>query len=99
MKSAPLSVLFPDLQTFDFQTFRPLLFHCSFSAFQLLSFYPPMPLRRLAIVLIALLVLGEAAVAVWRHLPIEPSTAPVFTFPPAAENFGKSPALAPAIEM
>ena len=58
-----------------------------------------MPLPRLAVILIALLLLGEAAVAVWRHLPIEPSTAPVFSLPPAAANFGKSPDLAPAVEM
>ena len=49
-----------------------------------------MSYRSLAIILIAILVLGEAGLAVWRHLPIEPSTAPVFSFPPAAANFGKS---------
>jgi hypothetical protein len=58
-----------------------------------------MPLPRLALVLISILVLGEAGLALWRHLPIEPSTAPVFSFPPAAANFGKSPKLAPAIEL
>ena len=50
-----------------------------------------MPLRRLA--------LGEGGLALWRHLPIEPSTAPVFSFPPAAENFGKSAEVAQATEI
>lgn len=58
-----------------------------------------MPLPRLAIALIALLLLGEAAVAVWRNLPIEPSTAPVFSFPPAAENFEKPGKLATAVSL
>jgi hypothetical protein len=57
-----------------------------------------MSYRSLAFVLIALLVLGEGALALWRHLPIEPSTAPVFSFPPAAANFDKPGKLAPAIE-
>jgi hypothetical protein len=49
-----------------------------------------MPLSRLALLLAAILLLGEAGLALWRHLPIEPSTAPVFSFPPAAaENFDK----------
>lgn len=40
-----------------------------------------MPLPRLAILLIALLLLlGEAAVALWRHLPIPVSTAPAQVF-------------------
>ena len=58
-----------------------------------------MPLPRLAILLIAIIVLGEGALALWRHLPIEPSTAPVFSFPPAAANFDKPGKLAPAIDM
>ena len=58
-----------------------------------------MPLRRLALILIAILALGEGALALWRHLPIEPSTAPVFSFPPAAENFGKSAKFAPVVEI
>jgi hypothetical protein len=58
-----------------------------------------MSYRRLAIVLIALLLLGEAALALWRHLPIEPSTAPVFSFPPAAANFDNPGDLAPVIEL
>lgn len=40
-----------------------------------------MPLRRLAIILIALLVLGEVTVALWKYLPVKPSTAPVFSLP------------------
>ena len=40
-----------------------------------------MPLHRLALILIAILALGEGALALWRHLPIEPSTAPVFSLP------------------
>jgi hypothetical protein len=58
-----------------------------------------MHLPRLGILLISILLLGEAALALWRHLPVEPSTAPVFTFPPAAANFDKPGSLAPAIAM
>ena len=58
-----------------------------------------MPLSRLAIVLISLLILGEGAVALWRHLHIEPATAPVFTFPPAAQNFGESANFAPVVQI
>ena len=47
---------------------------------------------------IAILLLGEAAVAVWQYTPIEPSTAPVFSFPPAAANFCKTPAMVLATE-
>jgi hypothetical protein len=43
-----------------------------------------MPFPRLSIVLISILLLGEAALALWRHAPIPVSTAPVFSFPPAA---------------
>ena len=39
-----------------------------------------MPLSRLAIVLISLLLLGEASLALWRHLPIPVSTAPAQVF-------------------
>lgn len=58
-----------------------------------------MPLRRLAIVIIALLVLGEAAVAVWRLAPVPVSTAPVFWFPPAAQNFDHPGKLVNAIQL
>lgn len=58
-----------------------------------------MSFPRLALILITILVLGEGALGVWRHRPVDPSTAPVFSFPPAAENFDKSPKLAPAVEM
>lgn len=58
-----------------------------------------MPLRRLAFILSAILVLGEAGLALWRHLPVPVSQAAVFSFPPAAANFGKSPNLAPAIQL
>jgi hypothetical protein len=58
-----------------------------------------MSYRTLSILLIALLVLGEAGLALWRHLPVEPSAAPIFSFPPAAQNFDKPGNLAPAIEL
>ncbi|MFZ9938145.1 MAG: hypothetical protein ACO3JG_13970 [Luteolibacter sp.] len=58
-----------------------------------------MSYRNLGILLIAILLLGEGAVALWRHLPVEPSTAPVFSLPAAASNFAKPGSLAPAIEM
>jgi hypothetical protein len=57
-----------------------------------------MPLPRLALILIVLILAGESAVAVWRHLPVEPSSARVFSFPPAAQNFSKPGKLATAIE-
>jgi hypothetical protein len=46
-----------------------------------------MSYRSLAFVLIAILLLGETGLALWRHLPIDPSTAPVFSFPPARPVF------------
>ena len=58
-----------------------------------------MTLRRLPLVLIVLVVLGEVAVSLWAFAPVTISTDPVFTFPPAAANFGKCPKLAPAIEL
>ena len=42
-----------------------------------------MSYRSLAIILIAIILLGEAGLALWRHLPIEPSTAPAPAHAPA----------------
>jgi hypothetical protein len=42
-----------------------------------------MPLSRLALLLAAILLLGEAGLALWRNLPIEPSTTHFFSCPPA----------------
>jgi hypothetical protein len=58
-----------------------------------------MTLRRLPLVLIVLVVLGEVAVSLWAFAPVTISTDPVFTFPPAAANFGKCPNLTTAIEV
>jgi hypothetical protein len=58
-----------------------------------------MPLPRFALLFIALLVVGEAGVQLWRHLPAPVSTDSVFSFPPAAANFDKPGKLAPAIEL
>jgi hypothetical protein len=58
-----------------------------------------MSYRTLGILLIVIVVLGEGVVALWRHLPVEPSSAPVFTFPPAAQNFGKPGEFAPSIKL
>lgn len=55
------------------------------------------PLGYAAAIILFLVVL-EAGVALWQH-NIKPSTAPVFSYPPAVANFGKSATLAPAIEM
>ena len=53
-------------------------------------------MTRLAIALILFLAALEGGIAAWRHA-ITPSTAPTFSYPPAAAEFGKSAALAPAL--
>ena len=58
-----------------------------------------MLLRRLSLCLFILLVLGQIAWALWRFLPIEPSTASVFHYPTAASRFGDPGDLKVAIEM
>lgn len=58
-----------------------------------------MPLHRLALTLIAIIVLSEAGLALWRQLPVPVSDASVFSFPPAAANFGNPGKLGTAIEM
>ena len=58
-----------------------------------------MSYRSLALILISILVLGETGLALWRYLPIPVSTASVFSFPPAAVNFGKPGKFAKAIDM
>lgn len=58
-----------------------------------------MRLSSFSALLLALLVLSQAGLALWRYLPIEPSTAPVFSYPAAAEKFDSSPDLAPAVEL
>jgi hypothetical protein len=62
-----------------------------------MRFKPTKPIGYAAAVILFLVVL-EAGVALWQHnIPV--STAPVFSYPPAVANFGKSATLAPAIEM
>ena len=54
--------------------------------------------RRVAVLIVIFLVTLEAGVALWRS-SMTPSTAPVFSYPPAVAHFGESATLAPAIEM
>jgi hypothetical protein len=56
-------------------------------------------LSTFSLLLFLLLVLSQAGLALWRYLPIEPSTAPVFSYPAAAEHFDQPGDLAPAIAM
>lgn len=55
-------------------------------------------MTRLAIGFIIFLAVLEGGIAAWRG-SITPSTAPVFTYPPAASQFGKSATLAPALAL
>lgn len=48
---------------------------------------------------IILLVVAEIGLAIWQHAPIAPSTAPVFSYPPAAANFGRTEAMVRATEV
>lgn len=58
-----------------------------------------MHLRRLALILIVLVLMGEAAVSMWRYLPMPSATAPVFSFAPATERFEEPGSLAPLVEI
>lgn len=58
-----------------------------------------MTLIRFCCVGIAVVLLGEAGLAVWRFSPLRPSTAPVFNYPDAAARFGQGPDMAAAIRI
>jgi hypothetical protein len=57
-----------------------------------------MSLSRFALLLLLLLVLAGTGLALWRNLPISPSTAPVFSYPAAAAHFDQPGDLVPAIK-
>jgi hypothetical protein len=58
-----------------------------------------MLLSRFSLLLIFLLVLAGGGLALWRYLPIAPSTAPVFSYPAAAARFDQAGEFAAAIEI
>ncbi len=55
-----------------------------------------MSIRLLAFIAIAMLLLGEIGLAIWRNAPV-PATGPILTFPPAAAKFDNPGAFASSI--
>jgi hypothetical protein len=58
-----------------------------------------MLLSRFSLLLVLVLVLAGGGLALWRHLPIAPSTAPVFSYPAAAARFDQGGEFASSIEI
>jgi hypothetical protein len=56
-----------------------------------------MLLSRFSLLLLLFIVLAGSGLALWRYLPIAPSTAAVFSFPAAAERFDQAGEFAGAI--